>query len=156
MGKKVIFITGTDEHGEKIATAASALGSSPSEHCDVVSQAYKALWKDVIANHQTILSLIYERIYDSAGSNAGFAFFMVLLYFWLQLDIAYDKFIRTTEAKHEAIVKQFYSRVLENGDIYQADYEGLYCVNCEEYKVRPSSLHCRWYSVFGQRSMDFD
>lgn len=70
---------------------------------------------------------------------------MVPLY--LQLDIGYDKFIRTTDAKHEAIVKQFYSRVLENGDIYQADYEGLYCVNCEEYKVRPSTLHFQCYSV---------
>lgn len=94
--KKVIFITGTDEHGEKIATAAAANGSSPSEHCDVVSQAYKALWKD--------------------------------------LNISYDKFIRTTDPKHEAVVKEFYSRVLANGDIYRADYEGLYCVNCEEYK----------------------
>lgn len=96
LGKKVIFITGTDEHGEKIATAAASSGSSPSEHCDVVSQAYKELWKD--------------------------------------LDIAYDKFIRTTESKHEAIVKEFYSKVLASGDIYRADYEGLYCVNCEEYK----------------------
>ncbi|KAM3345313.1 methionine-tRNA ligase, chloroplastic/mitochondrial isoform X1 [Capsicum galapagoense] len=94
--KQVIFITGTDEHGEKIATAAAANGSSPSEHCDVVSQAYKSLWKD--------------------------------------LDISYDKFIRTTDPKHEAVVKEFYSRVLSNGDIYRADYEGLYCVNCEEYK----------------------
>ncbi|KAI8029930.1 hypothetical protein LOK49_LG01G00665 [Camellia lanceoleosa] len=96
LGTKVIFITGTDEHGEKIATAAAACGSSPSEHCDVISQAYKALWED--------------------------------------LDIAYDKFIRTTASKHEVIVKEFYSRVLANGDIYRADYEGLYCVNCEEYK----------------------
>jgi len=53
----------------------------------------------------------------------------------VQLDISYDKFIRTTDPKHEAIVKEFYSRVLANGDIYRADYEGLYCVNCEEYKV---------------------
>ncbi|PON56583.1 Methionyl-tRNA synthetase [Parasponia andersonii] len=96
LGKKVIFVTGTDEHGEKIAAAAAAAGSSPKEHCDVVSQAYKKLWKD--------------------------------------LDIAYDKFIRTTDPKHEAIVKEFYSRVLASGDIYRADYEGLYCVNCEEYK----------------------
>uniref|UniRef100_A0A2N9JBV8 methionine--tRNA ligase n=1 Tax=Fagus sylvatica TaxID=28930 RepID=A0A2N9JBV8_FAGSY len=96
LGKKVVFITGTDEHGEKIATAAAARGSDPSEHCDVISEAYKTLWKD--------------------------------------LDISYDKFIRTTELKHEAIVKEFYSRVLANGDIYRADYEGLYCVNCEEYK----------------------
>ncbi|KAK4579111.1 hypothetical protein RGQ29_028971 [Quercus rubra] len=51
-----------------------------------------------------------------------------------QLDISYDKFIRTTDPKHEAIVKEFYSRVLAKGDIYRADYEGLYCVNCEEYK----------------------
>ncbi|KAG2730218.1 hypothetical protein I3760_01G281500 [Carya illinoinensis] len=96
LGKKVVFITGTDEHGEKIATAAAAQGSNPSEHCNVISQAYKTLWKD--------------------------------------LEIAYDKFIRTTNPKHEAIVKEFYSRVLANGDIYRADYEGLYCVNCEEYK----------------------
>ncbi|KAL1079996.1 hypothetical protein V6Z11_D10G259900 [Gossypium hirsutum] len=96
LGKRVILITGTDEHGEKIATAASACGSSPREHCDVISQAYKMLWKD--------------------------------------LDIAYDKFIRTTDPKHEAIVEEFYFRVLAKDDIYRADYEGLYCVNCEEYK----------------------
>ncbi|KAL3521070.1 hypothetical protein ACH5RR_019219 [Cinchona calisaya] len=96
LGKKVIFITGTDEHGEKIATAAAACGSSPAEHCDVVSQAYKRLWTD--------------------------------------LGIGYDKFIRTTDPKHEAIVMEFYSKVLASGDIYRADYEGLYCVNCEEYK----------------------
>ncbi|KAF7827449.1 methionine--tRNA ligase, chloroplastic/mitochondrial [Senna tora] len=101
-GKKVILITGTDEHGEKIATAAMAQGSTPREHCDVVSLAYKMLWED--------------------------------------LDIAYDKFIRTTDCKHEAIVKEFYSRVLANGDIYRADYEGLYCVNCEEYKVDEKEL----------------
>ncbi|XP_047327885.1 methionine--tRNA ligase, chloroplastic/mitochondrial [Impatiens glandulifera] len=96
LGKKVIFITGTDEHGEKIATAASSQGTSPSEHCDVISKAYKMLWDD--------------------------------------LDISYDKFIRTTDEKHEKIVKEFYSRVLASGDIYRADYEGLYCINCEEYK----------------------
>lgn len=47
LGKKVIFITGTDEHGEKIASAAAACGSSPSEHCDSISMAYKALWREV-------------------------------------------------------------------------------------------------------------
>jgi hypothetical protein len=56
-------------------------------------------------------------------------------FFFLQLDIQYDKFIRTTDPKHEAVVNDFYSRVLSSGDIYRADYEGLYCVSCEEYKV---------------------
>ncbi|GJN08700.1 hypothetical protein PR202_ga26652 [Eleusine coracana subsp. coracana] len=96
--KKVIFITGTDEHGEKIATSAEASGRNPKEHCDTVSTSYKMLWAD--------------------------------------LDIEYDKFIRTTDHKHEAVVNDFYSRVLDSGDIYRADYEGLYCVSCEEYKVQ--------------------
>nr|CAB3496708.1 unnamed protein product [Digitaria exilis] len=98
LGKKVIFITGTDEHGEKIATSAEASGRNPKEHCDAISSSYKILWDD--------------------------------------LDIEYDKFIRTTDHKHEAVVNEFYSRVLNSGDIYRADYEGLYCVSCEEYKVQ--------------------
>ena len=53
----------------------------------------------------------------------------------LQLGIAYDKFIRTTDGDHEVLVAEFYKRVEEKGDIYQAKYEGLYCINCEEYKV---------------------
>ena len=67
----------------------------------------------------------------------------MIFFLWilLQLDIAYDKFIRTTESKHEAIVKEFYAKVLASGDIYRADYEGLYCVNCEEYKVIPCHCH---------------
>ncbi|KAL6137077.1 hypothetical protein ACLB2K_062372 [Fragaria x ananassa] len=96
LGKTVIFITGTDEHGEKIATAAAANNSSPAQHCDLISQSYITLWKNAY--------------------------------------IGYDKFIRTTDPKHEAIVKEFYSRVLDNGEIYRADYEGLYCISCEEYK----------------------
>ncbi len=29
------------------------------------------------------------------------------------------------------------ARCWEKGDIYAADYEGWYCVDCEEFKVRP-------------------
>ena len=64
--------------------------------------------------------------------------FVLLFTFCLQLDISYDKFIQTTDLsdpKHESIVKEFSSRVLVNGDVFWADYEGLYRVNCEEYNV---------------------
>ena len=37
-----------DEHGENIVTAVAAQGSVQSEHYDVISKAYKTLWKDVI------------------------------------------------------------------------------------------------------------
>lgn len=144
LGKRVVFITGTDEHGEKIAAAAEASGSSPSEHCDTISQSYKILWKEVIINPicNTCLSQVTS-LNDEFNSFSRLAINRMLssiLLDLLQLDIFYDKFIRTTDQKHEAIVKEFYSRVLNNGDIYRADYEGLYCVNCEEYKVGFHSL----------------
>lgn len=46
-GEDVIFITGTDEHGEKIALAAASNGRTPNEHCDLVAEDYRSLWKDV-------------------------------------------------------------------------------------------------------------
>ena len=51
-----------------------------------------------------------------------------------QLDIAYDSFIRTTDARHESLVREVLERVGARGDIYAADYSGYYCVDCEEYK----------------------
>lgn len=51
-----------------------------------------------------------------------------------QLDIGYDSFLRTTDARHEALVRDVLERVWERGDIYKANYEGFYCVDCEEYK----------------------
>ncbi len=52
-----------------------------------------------------------------------------------QLDISYDSFVRTTDARHEALVTAFLERVWERDDIYKSDYEGFYCIDCEEYKV---------------------
>ncbi|MEA2581500.1 MAG: methionyl-tRNA synthetase [Actinomycetota bacterium] len=52
-----------------------------------------------------------------------------------RLDIANDDFIRTTEPRHEAVVKKLLRAVKDNGtdDIYLGSYEGLYCVSCEAY-----------------------
>jgi hypothetical protein len=46
-GKRVRFVTGTDEHGEKIALAAQAQGLDPQRHCDLVAAQYRALWEAV-------------------------------------------------------------------------------------------------------------
>jgi methionyl-tRNA synthetase len=46
-GRTVRFLTGTDEHGEKIALAAAARGLSPKQHCDAVAAEYEALWAKV-------------------------------------------------------------------------------------------------------------
>jgi cysteinyl-tRNA synthetase len=46
-GRQVTFITGTDEHGEKIALAAAKRGMEPKQHCDDIVASYKQLWQDV-------------------------------------------------------------------------------------------------------------
>ena len=53
---------------------------------------------------------------------------------WQQLNIQYDRFSRTTTVKHEAIVKEFFGRVWDKGDIYLDRQQGWYCVSCEEFK----------------------
>jgi methionyl-tRNA synthetase len=54
---------------------------------------------------------------------------------WSLLDISFDDYIRTTEARHEQAVARLLTAVYENGrdDIYLGAYEGLYCVSCEAY-----------------------
>src|SRR5581483_4354953 len=53
---------------------------------------------------------------------------------WQGLDISFDDFIRTTEARHRAGVVHLVERIYEAGDIYQGAYEGWYCVGCEAFK----------------------
>lgn len=53
---------------------------------------------------------------------------------WHKLNIQYDRFSRTTSPRHAAIVKEFFLRVWDNGDIYLGQQKGWYCVSCEEFK----------------------
>ncbi|MCB0971930.1 MAG: methionine--tRNA ligase [Acidimicrobiales bacterium] len=94
-GDDVFFLTGTDEHGLKIARAAEANGISPQEHADRTSARYRETWD--------------------------------------LLDIAPDRFIRTTDPDHVAAVQAFLQAVKDNGHLYKADYAGWYCVACEAY-----------------------
>ena len=43
-GESVLFITGCDEHGQKIQRTAEAAGLSPQAHCDLISEGYRDLW----------------------------------------------------------------------------------------------------------------
>lgn len=52
---------------------------------------------------------------------------------WKRLGISYDHFIRTTESRHKKFVQTILQRVYDNGDIYFAEYEGLYSVGAERY-----------------------
>ena len=44
---------------------------------------------------------------------------------WDLMDTSYDKFIRTTDADHEAQVQKIFKKLYDQGDIYKGYYEGL-------------------------------
>ena len=68
-------MTGTDEHGEKIALAAEKRGMTPQEHCDSVVEEYKALWsvldidydsfiRTTDAHHSKLVEEVLEKVWD--------------------------------------------------------------------------------------------
>lgn len=52
---------------------------------------------------------------------------------WDELQVAYDNFIRTTEARHIRVVQYVLKKVQANGDIYFSEYAGHYCSGCERF-----------------------
>ncbi|MAG01899.1 methionine--tRNA ligase [Candidatus Pacearchaeota archaeon] len=52
---------------------------------------------------------------------------------WKELNIKYDRFIRTSDKDHKKLVTEVLKKVNEKGDIYKGFYEGHYCSDCEAY-----------------------
>lgn len=51
------------------------------------------------------------------------------------LNLSYDNFIRTTDAKHIKAVQEFWKLCKKNGNIYKKNYKIKYCVGCEMEKT---------------------
>src|ERR1700677_4093251 len=45
LGEEVFFLTGTDEHGQKVQRSAAAAGIPPQQFTDEVSASFRALWQ---------------------------------------------------------------------------------------------------------------
>lgn len=52
---------------------------------------------------------------------------------WDLMNTSYDKFVRTTDAYHEAQVQKIFKKLYDQGDIYKGHYEGMYCTPCESF-----------------------
>jgi len=50
------------------------------------------------------------------------------------LNLSYDQFILTTEKRHFDGAQKFWS-AFKKEDVYKKNYQGLYCVGCEEFKM---------------------
>ena len=74
-GKDVFFLTGTDEHGQKIQRAAAAAGVTPKQYVDKLVDDLKRLWKrlDITYDkfirttdeyHEKAIQKIFKKLYD--------------------------------------------------------------------------------------------
>ena len=52
---------------------------------------------------------------------------------WDIMNTSYDRFVRTTDPKHEREVQKIFKKMYDKGDIYLGKYEGLYCTPCESF-----------------------
>ncbi|MEF9426811.1 MAG: class I tRNA ligase family protein, partial [Candidatus Mariimomonas ferrooxydans] len=67
-GKEVFFLTGTDEHGQKVEKAAMEKGRSPKEHSDLMAENFKNLWVKLnISNNAFIRTTDTEHIKTVQG-----------------------------------------------------------------------------------------
>jgi len=86
-GRETFFVTGTDEHGDKIAEAAQKAGITPKAYADGVSAQFRALWPELAItndyfirttdeNHTETVRRILQKVYDAGdiyfGSYEGF------------------------------------------------------------------------------------
>lgn len=60
-GEKVFFLTGTDEHGEKIAQAAEKAGKSPQKFVDEIAQSFKETWRALNISHDDFIRTTASR-----------------------------------------------------------------------------------------------
>jgi methionyl-tRNA synthetase len=66
--------------------------------------------------------------------------------FWHRLECSNNDWIRTTEPRHARSVTELLHRIQRSSsdDLYVAEYEGLYCTGCEEFKQESQIVdgHC--------------
>jgi methionyl-tRNA synthetase len=60
-GERVFFLTGLDEHGQKVQQAADKRGLTPQEHCDDLAPRFTELWKKLNISHDDFIRTTQER-----------------------------------------------------------------------------------------------
>ena len=95
LGKEVFYLTGLDEHGQKVQQAAEATGQDAQTYCDGLAQDWQS--------------------------------------FVEKLGISNNDFVRTTDARHKAVVAEVLQQLYDKGEFYQDEYVGFYSAKQETF-----------------------
>jgi methionyl-tRNA synthetase len=94
-GDEVYFLTGVDQHGQKVQQTAEKEGISPEEFVNRTTQKFSALWE--------------------------------------KLDVKYDGWAETIDARHKTCVCGILSKLKEQGQLYKKAHAGHYSVRQEQF-----------------------
>src|SRR5262245_431091 len=114
-----------------------------------IGHAYTTVLADVLAGYHRLLGVPtwFQTGTDEHGQKAQLAaeargispkqlcdeYSAVFREMHRKLGIRHDDFIRTTEARHVAVVTKVLQKLWDAGEIEKADYEGFYCARCERF-----------------------
>jgi methionyl-tRNA synthetase len=79
LGEEVFFLTGTDEHGQKVAESAAEQNLKPIDYCDKISPRFEEAWKNLNIGfdyfirttnpeHEKVVANLLQKIYDNGDA----------------------------------------------------------------------------------------
>ena len=96
-GDRVLFLTGTDEHGQKVARAAEAGGLDPQAWTDQIVERWKATWAELDIAYDDFIRTTEER------------HVLPVQHLWQQLYDPGDVYLDSYEGLYCVACEQFYS-----------------------------------------------
>ena len=108
----VLFLTGVDEHGQKVQQSALRENIEPQAFVDQTSARFQELHKN--------------------------------------LGVDSSKFVRTTDAQHKAVVRDWLQKLHDKGEIFFQEHEGFYSVRQEQFVTEKDKVDGQWPEIFGE------
>jgi len=112
LDSRVLFLTGVDEHGQKVQQSAERNGIEPQLFCDEMSARFESLHRS--------------------------------------LGVSSSKFVRTTEAGHKTVVREWLQRLHDKGEIFFQEHEGSYSVRQEQFVTEKDKVNGEWPEIYGE------
>ena len=143
----VYFVTGADEHGQKIANTATDKGKQPIEICNQVCLNHRCLcvlFLFCCLIWTCLLSVVSFCIFCPGHYFSNFFIFHVVLTPQIQyvsgfqclnqrILISNDDYVRTTSDRHKRTAQELWKKCHANGDIYLDNYSGWYNIREETF-----------------------
>jgi methionyl-tRNA synthetase len=110
--RDVLFLTGVDEHGQKVQQSAQKAGTEPQAFTDEMSAHFR-------------------KLHASVGVDS-------------------TRFVRTTEAHHKEVVRDWLQKLYDKGEIFFQEHEGFYSVRQEQFVTEKDKVDGQWPEIFGE------